>query len=566
LNTMRMGELLVTKKILTDKQLDEALADQRKTGRFLGEILVKKGLATEEEVAQSLSEQRGVAYVDLAKYTVEPGIIELLPEELARKYLALPLFRSATTVTVAMADTLDLKAIDEIQKLAKINVRAVSATPTQLKRRIAREYHQGNLPPASPAGIRESIAADSSRRGKPSAEAAGVPSEQIAGLAPVVNLVNNLIASAVEMGASDIHLEPEGEYFWCRYRIDGVLQDMPRLSKEYEAAVNSRIKILAGMDIAEKRLPQDGRIQTTARGKNVDLRISTFPTLHGENVVIRILDKTRSLLSLEELGMSGDALSVFERIIRKPHGMILVTGPTGSGKTTTLYAALNKINSIEKNVITLEDPIEYEIERVRQSQVNVKAGLTFASGLRSIVRQDPDIIMIGEIRDRETAEIAIHAALTGHLVLSTLHTNDAPSAVTRLVDMGIEPFLVSSSLVCVVAQRLVRVLCPQCKELYQPTPELLEQLKIQEKTSVQLYREKGCPQCRNTGYGGRIGIFEMLPPQEEIKKLIDRKASSGEIREAAIRSGMKTLREGGVEKLIKGVTGLAEILRVTQEN
>jgi len=564
--TMRMGELLVTKKILTDKQLDQALAEHDQTGRFLGEILVKRGWTTEEQAAQSLSEQLGLAYVDLTKYTVEPGITELLPEELARKYLALPLFRTAATTTIAMANPLDLRATDEIKKVMNANLRAVFATPAQLKKRIAEEYRKENPSSSATTRTREAFSGDLAIR-KPSSPQAMRDSsapEEIASPAPVVDIVDNLIAGAVGMGASDIHLEPQGEHFFCRYRVDGVLQDMPTIPKEHEAAVNSRIKIMAGMDIAEKRLPQDGRIQTTVKNKNVDLRISTFPTVYGENVVIRILDKTRSLFSLEDLGMSPECLRVFEQMIRKPHGIILVTGPTGAGKTSTLYAALSKINTIEKNIITLEDPIEYEIDRVRQSQVNVKAGLTFASGLRSIVRQDPDIIMIGEIRDRETAQIAIHAALTGHLVFSTLHTNDAPSAATRLVDMGIEPFLVSSSLVCVVAQRLVRVLCKECKELHRPLPELLEQLKIKEKTSLEFYREKGCSRCRNTGYGGRIGIFEMLLPDEEIKKLIDKKSSSGEIRELMIRQGRKTLRDDGLEKLVKGITSLSEILRVTQ--
>jgi len=550
----RIGELLVTKKIITNEQLNETLEEQRRTGRFLGEILVKKDYATEEEVAQSLSEQLGFAYVDLSKYNLEPGVVKLLPQDIANKCSGLPLFKSATSVTVAMVNPLDVNAIDQIQKAMNSRIRPVFVTPSKLHKRIEEEYQKTYADPAgSPTEIEDP-------------EISGLDSLQIASLAPVVRIVEGLIAKATELGASDIHLEPQNERFSCRYRIDGVLHDMPQPPKKYEAATISRIKIMANMDIAEKRLPQDGRIQTTVGNKNVDLRVSTFPTMYGENLVIRILDKTRALLNLDDLGMDSKNLMVFSEIIAKPHGIVLVTGPTGSGKTTTLYAALNKINSIEKNIITLEDPIEYEIERVRQSQVNVKAGLTFASGLRSIVRQDPDIIMIGEIRDRETAEIAIHAALTGHLVFSTLHTNSATSAATRLVDMGIEPFLVSSSLICVVAQRLARVLCPHCKESYEPAKEVLEKVKIKaKKSSLKFYREKGCAKCRNTGYSGRIGIFELIVPDDEIKKMIDRKASASEIRNSATAGGMKSLYEDGIEKLITGVTSLSEVMRVTQE-
>ncbi len=547
----RLGELLITKNIITDGQLEEALAEQKRTGVFLAEILVRKGLATEEEVTLNLSEQLGLAYVDLAKYTVEPGIIKSLPEDIARKYLVLPLFKSATTVTVAMANPLDVPVIDEIQAIMKMRVRPVFAMSSQLSKRIEQEYHSPGAPPVIsdvetiPIGQLDSVA--------------------IANLAPVVRIVSDLIAKAVELRASDIHLEPEGEHFYCRYRIDGILHDMPVLPKQYEAAIASRVKIMANMDISEKRLPQDGRIRMAAGNKNVDLRISTFPTMHGENVVIRILDKTRSLLKMEDLGMASDALKVFDEVIHKPHGMILVTGPTGSGKTTTLYTVLTRVNTTEKNIVTMEDPIEYEIERVRQSQVNVKAGLTFASGLRSLVRQDPNIIMIGEIRDHETAEIAIHAALTGHLVFTTLHTNDAPSAVTRMIDMGVEPFLVSSAVICIVAQRLVRVLCPSCKEPYQPNQEVWDELKMKSDPALSFYRAKGCRECREAGYTGRIGIFEIMIPDNEIRELIDRKASANEIRNCAVQKGMTTLREDSIDKLTSGITSFSEVLRATQK-
>ena len=557
--TKRMGELLVTKNIITSAQLDEALAEQVKSGKFFGEILVKKGNANEEQITLALSEQLGFACVDLSKYKLEPAVVKLLNEDIAKKYSALPIFKSATAVTVALAHPLDAKVIDEIQKAIKEPVRLVFARPSQIREHIDNEYHKESF-----SALQQGQDKDTEMVNLTGTDSA----VRIANLAPVISIVDNLIAKAVELSASDIHLEPEREDFYCRFRMDGVLHDMPKLAKKYEAAIISRIKIMSNMDISEKRLPQDGRIQTMVAGRNIDLRISTFPTMYGENMVIRILDKTRSLVRLEDLGMPLETLKIFQEIIYKPHGIILVTGPTGSGKSTTLYAVMMKINSVAQNIVTMEDPIEYEIERVRQSQVNVKAGLTFALGLRSLVRQDPDIIMIGEVRDQETAEIAIHAALTGHLVFSTLHTNDAPSAATRLIDMEIEPFLVSSALICVVAQRLLRVLCPRCKEAYTPIQELLDKLNVNRSVSggpVTFYREKGCPECRNTGYSGRIGIFEMLVPDDDIKTLIEKKASATEIRDTAIHKGMKTMYEDGIDKLLRGITSVSEVLRVTHE-
>lgn len=569
----RLGELLIAKNIINSAQLNEALAERERTGRFLGEILVKRGYAGEEQVTLALSEQLGLAYVDLSKYNVEPAVVKLLNEDISRKYLAAAVLKSAAAVTVALANPLDVNALDAIQKAIKEPIRTVLSRPSQIRELLDRVYAvDAPQPYVYPSDKKSDVISSS-----------GIDSVQGASLGPVIGIVDSLIAQAVESGASDIHLEPGKEDFYCRFRIDGVLHDMPRLPKKYEAAVISRIKIIANMDISEKRLPQDGRIQIVSAGRKVDLRISTFPTMHGENLVIRILDKTRSLISLEELGMPENVLKGFEEIIRKPHGIILVTGPTGSGKSTTLYAAVSRINNIGQNVVTMEDPIEYEIERVRQSQVNVKAGLTFAVGLRSLLRQDPDVIMIGEIRDHETAEIAIHSALTGHLVFSTLHTNDAPSAVTRLIDIQTEPFLISSALIGVAAQRLLRVLCSACKEAYSPGEELLNELKTRlgkgrraeeafsgkdadiVPADIKFYREKGCPACHNTGYAGRIGIFEFLIPDDEIKQLIEKKASSIDIRDVAVRKGMKTLYEDSLDKLKRGITSVSEVLRVTYE-
>ncbi|MDP3785969.1 MAG: ATPase, T2SS/T4P/T4SS family [Candidatus Omnitrophota bacterium] len=546
-----IGQYLVNKGIITQKQLDEALQEQKNSGEFMGVILVKKGYASEHIIAKSLSEELGLAFMDLSKYSIEASAIKLVPEEICRKYVAIPIYQAGKNLTVAMANPMDQKAIEEIRKVSNLNVRPVFSPISEIKDRIEREYGgAGPVFKESPKEVEELI--------------------EVASLAPVIQMVDSVITKAVEQGASDIHLEPEQKHFYCRYRIDGILRDYPELPKRYEAAIISRIKIMASMDIAEKRLPQDGRIQLTVANKNVDLRVSTFPTLNGENVVLRILDRSRAFLELNQLGFPPETLKVFEKAITRPYGIILVTGPTGSGKTTTLYAALNKINSVEKNIMTLEDPVEYEIARVRQSQVNPKAGLTFATGLRSMVRQDPNIIMIGEIRDKETADIAIHAALTGHLVFSTLHTNDSASAATRLIDIGVEPFLVATSVIAILAQRLVRTLCLHCKKSYTPTKEELELLGIKEASrssdeKFMLYKEVGCGRCFETGYSGRMGIFEILIPNDEIKELISRKVSATVINEAAVRAGMKTLREDGTLKVKEGVTTVAELLRVTKE-
>jgi type II secretion system protein E len=385
---------------------------------------------------------------------------------------------------------------------------------------------------------------------------------EVAEEAPIIKLVNIMIVQAVKDRASDIHVEPEEDILRVRNRIDGVLHEVYSLPKNLHRAVVSRIKLLSYMDIAESRKPQDGRARLKLENKDLDIRVSTFPTVHGENVVMRLLDKSSVLLGLEELGFSQKELEAWAKLIRHPNGIILVTGPTGSGKTTTLYAALSAINSMEKNIITIEDPVEYELPLIRQTQVNPKAGITFANGLRNILRQDPDIIMVGEIRDKEAAEIAIQAALTGHLVLSTLHTNDAPSALTRLIDMGVEPFLISSSVVGILAQRLVRKICDKCKQKYNAPSSILKDLKIKEKG--EFYQGKGCTKCKDTGFLGRVGIFELLIMDEEIKKMISEQKSADAIRQVAVRKGMVTLRADGLEKVNRGVSTLDEILRVTE--
>lgn len=564
-NRKRIGEILLEKGIITEAQLKEALEEQMHTGLKLGTILIKHNFATEEDIIRALCEQLGFPFVDLPDLQIEPEVLRLVSEDICRRFQIMPLFKIGDTLTIALTNPLDIASIDELRELTHLFIRPVVATFSGIKAAIDK-YYKGKaeaLPVETPEAIElpkeEPL---ESKTLEVEAQLKDLIDE--ATHVPVVNLVNQLIADAVDASASDIHLEPEEDKFFCRFRIDGILYDMSPPPKKFQAYVISCIKIMAGMDIAERRLPQDGRFQKKLKGKEIDLRVSTFPTFYGENVSIRILDKSQGLFKLEDLGFLPDILKKFKEIIHKPYGIILVTGPTGSGKTTTLYAVLNAINNLEKNILTLEDPIEYLIPRVRQSQINPKAGLTFAAGLRSLIRQDPNVIMIGEIRDKETADIAIHAALTGQLVFSTLHTNDASSAATRLIDMDVEPFLVSSSLSCILAQRLVRRLCPKCKKEYKPTDKELS-LFSGEGSEARFFKETGCKDCHNTGFKGRIGIFELLIPNEIVKELINKKAPAYQLREAARKRGMMTLREDGLEKVKAGITTFAEILRVTEE-
>lgn len=566
LGKARLGEMLVSRGVITSPQLDEALTEQKSSGTFIGRILVAHDWASEEEVARALSEQVGLAYVDLASQAIEPEALALLQEPLCRAHQAVPLFSMGESLTVAMANPLDSAAVEEMEKASRKHIRPVFATPSAIRRALEQGGPASAKAPEAVssgwAGVR-TVGLPAFGAEEPGVEPAKL--KAVASLAPVIQMVGALINEAVAAEASDIHLEPSEEQFRCRFRVDGILRDRPPLPKEYQAAIISRIKIMVGMDIAEKRLPQDGRVQLNAAGRAVDLRVSTFPTLRGENVVIRVLDKERALFSLEKLGFSEETFALFSGLITKPHGILLVTGPTGSGKTSTLYAALNRLNQAEKNIMTLEDPVEYELPLIRQSQVNLKAGLTFATGLRSMLRQDPDIILIGEIRDKETADIAIHASLTGHLVFSTLHTNDAAGATTRLVDMGVEPFLAATSLIGILAQRLVRTLCGACKAPYRPPAELMRRLGITLPPEGKLFKETGCPRCRQTGYHGRLGLFELLVPTEKIQDLIVRRAPAGVIQEEAVKSGMTTLRQDGILKLKAGVTSIAEVLRLTGE-
>ncbi|MCM8765739.1 MAG: type II secretion system ATPase GspE [Candidatus Omnitrophica bacterium] len=551
-------EILLESSLITPQQLEQARQEARKLGLDIERSLIKLGFISEEAIVAKIAEITSLPYINLADYQIDSEIIKLVPEDLARKYKIIPLFRIEDTLTVVMANPNDIAALDELRIKTNFKyIDTVISTKTQIENALNRYY--------GTVGDIETVI-----EGMDISQLKAIPEElepsriaEIVEETPVIKLVNLLITRAVKDRASDIHIEPEEDLLRIRYRIDGILYEVYKLPKYLLGLITSRIKVLANLDIAERRKPQDGRIRLNIENREIDIRTSTFPTIHGENVVLRILDKSNLLLDLNELGFSQQDLSRFNSLIHRPNGIILVTGPTGSGKTTTLYAALSAINSLETNIITLEDPVEYELPLIRQTQINPKAGLTFATGLRSILRQDPDIIMVGEIRDVETAEIAIQAALTGHLVFSTLHTNDAPGALTRLIDMGIEPFLISSSVIGVLAQRLVRKICADCKTEYIPSPELISVLGIKE-TEIKFYKGKGCPNCKQTGYSGRIGIFELLVVNEEIRKLIVSKASADIIKQKAIALGMSTLKEDGLNKVKQGITTLEEIFRLTQ--
>ncbi len=576
--------------VITSEQLRGAMEKQKLSGSLLGEILVADGVITESQAVEALSEQLGLPFMNVESYEIEKVVLSLFPEKLLREHVAIPLFRVNNTVTVAMADPLDLRTVDRLRFISRLEIEPVFGASSSINKALDRHYGKsgsladvmrdikadGDLATRTQAaGQRESAAVTDektpTRAGQ--VETAAVGTEQVEGLisaaekAPIIKMVDTILRQAVDNRASDIHFEPDEQACYLRYRVDGILHDVPPPPKRLEAAIISRLKIMAELDIAERRLPQDGRFQIKFSDREVDFRISTFPTIHGENVAIRVLDKGSVMLTLEQVGFLPAVLPKFRELIARPNGIILVTGPTGCGKTTTLYAALRMVDAVQLNVITLEDPVEYRMARIRQSQVDAKAGLTFANGLRSIVRQDPDVIMIGEIRDLETAEIAIHAALTGHVVFSTLHTNDAPGAMTRLIDMGVEPFLVASSVIGVVAQRLVRTLCDECKERYDPSPEALVPLGLKDMPKgAKIYRAnpKGCEECRETGYRGRTGVFELLETTDTVREMTIRKASSAELHTQAIRDGMITLRKAGVAKVVEGVTTIEEVLRVTE--
>lgn len=557
-NSALLGEYLLNKGILTRSQLQEAVEEQERTSRKLRDILAGHGFVKEEDIARAISEQLDLIYKDISDYQVDTGVLNLIPAQMILRMEIMPLFKLGDVLTIASANPLDMDGIDELSRISGgLRVKLVISTPQAIKGAIDKYYGKqlmGEADKVSKVKINETKVES------------GILI-QVASSAPVIHLVDQLIEDAVKVGASDIHLEPQDNNLYCRFRIDGVLHEMPSMPQELQLAVISRIKVMAEIDIAQNRIPQDGRIRKSVFGRDVDLRIATFPTIYGEHVSIRILDKTQGLFKLEELGFCEQVFSAINNVIRRPYGLILVTGPTGSGKSTTIYSILNVVNDLRKNIVTLEDPVEYTIPRVNQSQVNVKAGLLFSTGLRSILRLDPDIIMIGEIRDKETAEIAVHSSLTGHLVFSTLHTNDAPSAASRLIDIGVEPYLLASSLSGVIAQRLVRKLCLKCRVESSLTSEELVLMGSASYVNKEqkIYKSGACSECQGTGYRGRTGIFEFLVPDENIKNMIFKKSPAYEIRSIAQKSGMRTLREDGLDKVSRGITSLAEVVRVTEE-
>jgi type IV pilus assembly protein PilB len=582
----RLGEMLIEEGLISQDQLGQALAEQRQHGGRVGTIFRSLGFVTEEDIIKVLAKQMGIQSAVLSNIIIDPDVVKTVPETLARRYQVIPLFQKDKVLTLAVVDPLNVFALDDIGRLTGMKIETLISTEDELLRAIDRFYGVKSTMEEAARTIDERRAGAERRTGLERRHGDMLSEEHyfidaqgseltlgegdmnlasIAEEAPVIKFVNTMIAQAVREGASDIHIEPDADVLRVRYRIDGMLREVIAPPRHLQSGVVSRIKIMADLDIAEKRAPQDGRIQMKVGDRDFDLRVSTLPTVYGEKAVMRLLDKSSVLMGLGELGFSQDALNKFKNVIHRPYGLVLVTGPTGSGKTTTLYAALNTLNSFEKNIVTIEDPVEYQLKVVNQVQVNPKAGVTFSNGLRSILRQDPDILMVGEIRDSETAMIAIQAALTGHLVFSTLHTNDSAGAVVRLVDMGIEPFLISSSLMAVVAQRLVRKVCEKCKKPYSPLPDLIERLRQHGRTHVALMRGEGCQNCRKTGYSGRMGIYELLLVDQTIRNLIIKKASSDEIRMQAQQRGFMNLRKEGLEIVIKGITTPEEIFRVTQD-
>ena len=552
----QLGQILIELGMITPEQLEQALEEHRRTPKSIGRVLIDLGMIKEGDLVRALAEQVGLEFVDLSDHPVDPTATTLLPEALARRYRAIPIGERDGKLLVAMSDPANVYALDDIRTITNRDVQPLVATAADVEQAIQKFAGMDGQVEAL-----ANVAADALEGEEEHLEAALED-------APIVKLVNAIMTQAVGDRASDVHIEPSERAVRIRFRVDGVLHEpMPPAPKNIQGGLISRLKVMAELNIAEKRVPQDGRISMKVGGKQLDLRVATLPTVYGEKVVIRVLDKSSALLALEDLGFLEESYKQFARSFKKPYGAILVTGPTGSGKSTTMYSTLNILNEVDKNIITVEDPVEYRLPGVNQMQVNPKAGLTFASALRSILRADPDIVLIGEVRDRETAMIAVEAALTGHLVLTSLHTNDAPSAITRLTEMDVETFLVASAIDAVVAQRLARILCERCKEAYQPDERELVQAGYPEWLLAeiqQLYRPSGCAACSNTGYRGRMGLYEVMPMTEELERLTVERASAEALKTVAIQQGMITLRDDGLEKVRMGLTSIEEVARVVK--
>lgn len=563
--TLKLGQMLIANEVITEDQLNKAIDLQKREGGRIGSNLIKLEFLTEENLVGFLSKQYGVPVVSLSTHEIDPSAVKFIPYDVANKYQIFPLSKNGATITIAMTDPSNVFAIDDIKFMTGYDVSPVVAAESAIKDALATFYEQNTEELQNMVDSMSDFNDDLDLIHDDEDDPDITELKSAVEEAPVVKLVNLILSEAIVRGASDIHLEPYEKSFRVRYRIDGVLYDIMQPPAKLKAALSSRLKIMAELDIAERRLPQDGRIKLKIKNRAVDLRVSTLPTLFGEKIVMRILDQSNLVLDLSRLGFDEKAMDDFNEAIRSPFGMVLVTGPTGSGKTTTLYSALSTVNSVDVNIMTAEDPVEYNLHGINQVHVRDDIGLSFASALRSFLRQDPDIVMVGEIRDFETAEIAVKAALTGHLVLSTLHTNDAPSTISRLLNMGVEPFLVSASVVLIVAQRLCRKVCQECREEDNvPENALIKAgFSKEECGTFKCYKGKGCPSCGDTGYKGRIALYEVLPVSEKIKDMIIKGATSIEIKKTAIELGMKTLRMSGLSKVKEGITTIEEVLRVT---
>ena len=559
----RLGDLLIREGLITKDQLDKALQEQRSSGQRLGYNLVKMGFVQETEITKMLARQYRMPAVDLARFEVDPKIVKLIPADVALKHLVLPLKREGRTLTVAMADPTNLSVIDDLKFITRFDIFPVIAGEYTLRTALDKNYEQVDAQ-------LDTLLKDMEEEGEAELEVVAQQEEDEAGAAtaddaPVVKLINAILTDAVKRGASDIHIEPFEHEIRVRYRVDGALQEVMKPPLKLKAALTSRIKIMSMLNIAERRVPQDGRIKLKMGKRVIDYRVSTLPVLFGEKIVMRILDKGNLTLDLSKFGFEPKAEADLLKAILNPYGMVLVTGPTGSGKTTTLYSALSRINTIEVNIMTAEDPVEYNLMGINQVLVRNEVGMTFAAALKAFLRQDPNIIMVGEIRDIETGGIAIKAALTGHLVLSTLHTNDAPSTITRMIDMGIEPFNVASAVNLIVAQRLVRRICKDCKTEHKYLPEELKALggDTKEFEGITFYKGTGCDQCNGTGYKGRAGLYEVMSLSPELRRMILKGASATELSEQAVKDGMLTLRMDGLVKIKKGITSLEEVVKET---
>ena len=593
----RLAELLLKRNYITPDQLRRAADDQRLKGGRLESSLTRLGFIKEDELLSFLSSQYRVPAIKISKIEINPNVIKLIPSSISKKYFIIPINRIGPKLTLAMADPSNIVVIDEIKFMTGFNVEPVVASESEIIDAIKKYYGGGGS--IAGMGTTNFQAADYTIDEENSSDSeidliegtmvdvddfdklvhgaidnvevvenqTGEETEEIGG--PIIKIVNGVLIKAIKMGASDIHFEPYEKNFRVRYRVDGVMRREMTLPIQIRNAIVSRLKIMSRLDIAERRLPQDGRIKLRlGKGREMDFRVSTVPVLFGEKVVLRLLDKSALQLDMVKLGFEESSLDDFKKALRKPVGMILVTGPTGTGKTTTLYSALSELNKESENITTAEDPVEYNFMGINQVQMHEEIGLTFASALRSFLRQDPDIIMVGEIRDFETAQIAVQAALTGHLVLSTVHTNDAPGTVTRLIDMGIEPFLISSAVILILAQRLIRKVCMECREPIKVHPQLLIDLGVapDEVKTFPVFKGKGCPICNNTGYKGRVGLYEVMPMKEEVKELVLSRSSTSEVKKEAMRLGMKTLRQSGIIKIREGLTTIEEVLRSTMDD